>query len=445
MTRLVDVAFPASSVGSDKLPKTRQRLVNYFKAGEHVLSRPGITSLLTISGLARGSFVWNGEIYAVYGTTLYRVDIVALTATSIGTIAGTGLIDSAAGFNETAIVVRETTGKGYTLNTSETLAEITDTDFVASNSVTHINGRFVYIPFNGDPAFFSDVGAAATIQGTSFFDAEELPDKNKVAFNWKNILVIGGTDSFELFRDLGGTPVPYVRLNARIDFGYIGGLVQYGDSFAFIGREKDQDVGVYILGRGTAIKISNEYIDSILTTYTEEELSDAIGQRLKWKGYDILGFTLNRHAFGYMNGWFDLVGGEGLPWKAGFITHYKQKYYTSRASDFGRLDRIATEYGQPFNRFIEMGFYNENNKDFTASSLEIGVSQGYEVGTVGLSLSRNNVLYSEYYFGDLGSIGEYGKKLVWRYPGGLGYYEGYMGIRILTSKDVDFDKLTVNL
>lgn len=448
----MDLDLPQGYVGSERLPKTLRVLKNSFNTGEYILPRPGITSLSTKTGLARGAFVWNGSLYAVYGTSLLKIDTAGATVSTIGTVAGTANIDFAIGFNTAAIVVRASDGKGYTLDKSDVLTEITDGDFVACNSVTHINGRFVYIPFNGDPAFFSDVGAAATIDSLSFFDAEELPDKNKVAFNLKNILLIGGTDSFELFRDVGTSPVPFARLNARIQYGYIGGLTEYADTFAFIGREKDQDVGIYIIGAGTAPKISNEAIDTILTTYTETELSVAVPQRFKWRGYDILCFTLARHSFGFLNGnWFlidTMIQDERFPWRAGFVTHFEQKYYTFFASEVGRLDKINTDYGNDFERTIQFGVYQDGNEAFTAQYLELGVSQGYtDTGTVGLHLSRDGVLFAQPYFRSVGDTGEYDKKLVWNYPGGLGYYPGFMGVKLTTTGDIEFaaDKLSIGL
>ena len=151
------------------------------------------------------------------------------------------------------------------------------------------------------------MGAAGTIQSLSFFDAEELPDLNEVCFNFRNTLYIGGTDSFELFRDIGIAPNYFQRLNARIDNGYIGGILEYNTTYLFIGREKSQNVGIYSIGQGVAPKISNEYIDTLLDTYTEAELSECISGRIKWLGYDIATFTLARHSWGFFGGrWFEL-------------------------------------------------------------------------------------------------------------------------------------------
>lgn len=423
---------------------------NCFNTQEgYILPRPGITSLGTVSGVARGHFVWNGARYAVYSESLYKLTSSGST-TLVGAIDGFGPVDVAIGFNHAVIISRQSDGKGYTLNASDTLTEIVDAQFVASNSVTHINGRFVYVPFNGDPAFFSDVGDGASIQTTAFFDAENLPDKNKVAFNLQDILFIGGTDSFQTFRDVGGSPVPYRPLSSRIHTGYIGGVIEYAGSFAFIGRETGEDVGIYYIGQGAAPKISNEYIDSILTTYTEAELGIAIPGRFKWRGYDILTFTLERHAFGFYQGqWFlleTLFEGERIPWQAGFIVHFEQKYYTASGSRQGRLDQVNTDYGSPIERVIEGGYYHPENDDFTAGYMELGISQGYTGSdTVGLQLSRDNVLYGPALFRSTGDVGQYSNKLVWAYPGGLGYYPGFMGWRLSTTGDVEFavDKMTI--
>ena len=55
-----------------------------------------------------------------------------------------------------------------------------------------------------------------------------------------------------------------------------------------------------------------------------------------------------------------------------------------------------------------------------------------------MALSRNNVLYGDAFYRDLGAIGEYTSHLEWNYPGGLGAYDGFMGIRIITTQDVTF-------
>jgi hypothetical protein len=442
------VPLPEGVLGVEEVPSTRRSLQNCFNnLKDKIISRPGITELATTSRVARGQFTWNGSLYQVASTDLLKITNVTTGAFSvIGTIAGTEPIDTAIGFNTATIVVNGVAGAIYTLDASDTLTDISgNANFVPCTAVAHIDGRFVYVPFSGDPAFFSDVGAAGTVQALSFFDAEELPDKNNTVFNFDNTLYIGGTDSFELFRDTGASPNPFGRIDgSRISNGYIGGLIEYNETFLFLGREKDQDFGIYAIGQGIAPKISNEAIDLILTTYDQDELAAAIGGRLKWRGYDIATFTLARDSFGFYAGnWFILdtvFDGVSKPWGGGFITQFDGKYYTAFDDKIGVFAKVNQDYGESITRIIDTAFEQEDNDYFTCQSIDLGISQGFSStdGSVALFLSRDNVTYGQPLYRNLGDIGEYAHHLTWNEAGGMGAYDGLMGIRIYTTEDVEF-------
>lgn len=475
------VPFPDGISGSERLPRSFRSLTNCFNNQEgHIISRPGIAGLNTTGNrVARGQFVWNDSLYQVVSENLIKITNTETGSfTVIGTIAGSEVIDTAVGFNDAVIVVKG--GTIYTLNAADTLTVIsTNPNFKPTVAVAHINGRFVYIPADGSPAFFSDVGDAGTVQASSFFDAEELPDKNNTVFNFKNTLYIGGTDSFELFRDTGATPNPFGRIEgARIINGFIGGLIEYNETFLFIGREKDQDFGIYAIGQGVASKISNETIDLSLAGYTQAELAAATGGRLKWRGYDIATFTLARDSYGFYAGnWFrldTLNNGVSVPWGAGYITQYQGEYFTAFQDKIGKLSTVNSDYGEKINRFIITGFEQEDNDYFTCQSVDLGISQGYDNAisdifavpdifalidifspdlsttdlppTVGIAFTRNNVEYGDPVFRELGELGQYTQHLEWNYPGGMGMYNGFMGLRIQTTQNVDFssDHLIAN-
>ena len=397
------VDFPLGFEAVEDLPRTRRSLQNCFNNGDgKIISRPGITPLNTTSGVARGQFVWNGSLYQVVSEELIKITNVDTGAFSvIGPIAGNETIETDVGFNTAVIVVKSDIGRIYTLDKSDTLVDIRgNANFVSCADVAFIDGRFVYIPFDGDPAFFSDVGAAGTVQALSFFDAEELPDLNNSVFNFKNTLYIGGTDSFELFRDTGASPNPFVRISgARINNGYVGGLIEYNQTFLFIGREKDQDFGIYAIAQGDAPKISNEAIDLILSTYTPTELGNAIGGRYKWRGYDIATFSLANDSFAFLNGnWHILdtvLDGISKPWGAGFITQLDGVYYTAFEDKIGKFDKVNTDYGEMITRIIDTGFEQDNDDFFMCQSIELGISQGFNsaAGSVALFMSRDGVTF----------------------------------------------------
>ena len=252
------VAFPLGLIGSEQLPRTKRTLENCFNNGNgNLLHRPGILALQDTGKTARGSFQWNGFLYQVVSNDLIKITDINTGAftTNATPIDGSQNIKFAIGFNTAVIVVQG--GKIYTLDKADVVTEISgNAFFVACTEVAHINGRFVYIPSDGSVAFFSDIGDAGSIQALSFFDAESLPDENNGVINYRNTLFILGTDSIEPFRDAGTSPNPFLRINGgRIDNGYIAGLIEYNQTFIFLGREKDQDFGIYALASGNALKI----------------------------------------------------------------------------------------------------------------------------------------------------------------------------------------------
>ena len=450
------IEFTTGLEGEENLPRTNRELKMCFNNGKgQVLSLPGIKSLNTTGKVARGQFEWNDSLYQVTSNDLIKITNTVTGAFSvIGTIAGSEVIEWAIGFNEAVIVVKG--GALYTLDKTDTLVNISgNSNISASVDVAHIDGHFIYIPSDGTPAKFSDEGDGGTIQPLSFIDAEELPDRNNGVINFKNTLFIAGTDSIELFRSIITTdPVPFARINgARLLTGYIGGLLEYKDTFLFLGREKDQDFGIYALVQGRGEKISNSRIDLILSTYTSDQLAMVIAQRFKWRGYDFAHFRLPNDSFSFVLGNWPRTesasNGTAKPWGLGFVTQFEGEYFTAFEGNIGKLDKINTHYGDPFERSINFGIEQADNDRFSCQSLELGVSQGFNAaeGSVALQVSDDNVLFSQPLFRSTGKIGEYEKKLVWNYGGGMGNYDGYMGVRLSTFEDLIFnnDSLVINL
>lgn len=410
--------------------------------GGDIFALSNSTTLVTVTGVTNSGGVArfaHGGTAPVVGNTVTLSTFVTNTAynvTGIVSVVGSGF------FEVTGISFGSDEAGKFSL----VLSKISiNSNFEACNDVTHINGKFVYIPTSGDPAFFSNVGAAGTVQSTSFFDAEELPDKNNACFNGRNTLFICGTDSIESFRDTGASPNPFTRVTgSRILNGFIGGLLEYQDTFIFIGREKDQDSGIFAIQQGGASKISNERIDLILTNSTLIELKNAIAGRFKWRGRDIATFSIGNNSFAFYNGsWFTLstiVNSKEVSWSAGFINQFENEYYTAFNNKIGKFSSVNTDYGNAIPRIIETIIEQSDDDFISLQSIQLGVSQGFNSGvkSVALQLSRDNVNYGAYAYKTLGNIGDYEAKVVWNPPGGLGSYEGFIGIRFYTIDDMVF-------
>lgn len=446
--------LPKGLTGNPSLPKTQTSLLNCFNNAEDppvVLQRPGIEELNTTGDLARGNFNWRDRIFQVVSENLIRIDNVETGAfTTIGTIEGSAAVATSIGFNFAVIVVKSATGKAYTLDENDVLVDISgNANFQSSIGVANIKGITVYIPFNGDPAFFSDVGDPGTIQVTSFFDAEQLPDRNNTVFNLSDTLYIMGTDSIELFRVVTAPTLPFRSVTgARINNGFIGGLVEYGDTFLFIGKEKDQSFGIYAIGQGQAPKISNERIDKFLSEHTQAELAEAIPGTIKVQGHFLATFQLRRSSFGFYKGeWFELetvFDGVSSPWGGGFIAQLNGQYFTAFQNKIGVFDEsLNTDYGERVTRSIKMIFIQEDGNWFSCSRMELGISQGFNTNrtngkknkTVALLTSRDGVLFGPEVFRDLGVIGDYQSRLIWRR---IGRFQSFMMAEFRTTQDVNF-------
>ncbi len=447
--------WPLGLQGVEQLPRTKRTLENCWNDSDgSVIHRPGIEDLQDTGKTARGSFEFNGFQYQVVSNDLIKIvdtETGAFTTNSTP-ITGSANIRVAIGFNTAVIVVKGSSGRIYTLDKFDIVTDIRgNANFVDCVDVAHMNGRFIFIPVQSDifPPFFSDIGDAGSVQVLSFFDAESLPDNSNGVINYRNTLYILGTDSIEPFGDTGASPNPFLRIpRGRIDYGFIGGLIEYNQTFVFLGREKGQDFGIYSLQSGTALKISNEVIDLILSEHTSSERAEVIVSRFKWRGYDIVTFTLARSSFGFLNGnWFSLkslFNGSSKIWAGGFISQIDGKYLTAFKNKIGRLENINTDYGETITYLIEMGFENQDGTRFSCQSIELPISQGFvgnngvEDASVGLQMTKDGVIYGQPFFRNLGALGDYQRVLKWNFPGGLGRYRGFMGWRFFSSDTVLF-------
>ena len=437
--------LPTGLEGTDKLPRTRTELRNMLNDGKGLtISRPGIPLIANVGGVARGGFEWNGNLYYVYSQELRKFTDRTIGAFSvIGTIEGPQEIDAAIGDNEAVIIVKG--GKSYTLDKLDVLVDTSgNPNFAPFSSVTHYRQRFVYVLADGTVFKFSDVGDGGTIDGLSFLKSAI---GSKVAFVLKDYLYIAGSDETIRYKDTGAFPTPYREVGGSFDIGFIGGLVEADQSFIFVGRKRGQSPGIFEMGSSQVIKISNEAVDLILTTYTELELSQTIGGRINWlNSYDFETLELRRDSLLFYEGRWSrtdtVIDNLSRPWLGGYIVEIDNEYFSASDNRFGKFADVNFDYGNRITR-IQKGTINHPDRaDFTVASLELGVSQGFNDGeaqSVGLRTSDHGVIFGPTIYRTLAVKGNYDQKLIWNDPGGLGNYEGFMAYELVTTGNLTFN------
>lgn len=440
------VPLPTGITGDEDIPELQESLTNLFNPGDNTLLKtPGIDAFATGLGVCRGAIDFEDQHYQVSGDLLIKISESG-TRTAIGNIAGTADCALAKSFIALVIVVKG--GNAYVLDTSDNLTTITDTDFKPSIDVDAINQRFVFVPADGGPLFYTDVNNPTDIPALNFFDAELLPDKNTGVINLRNDLYAGGVDTFEVFRDTGPSDNPFIRVGgAAIETGYVAAKAIYKDTFVFLGKDRGGSYAFHAMGAGDAPKISVPFIDELLNNeYTKTELEACTAQRFTWKGVDMVSFRLARDTFlFYGSGWsYVQTGIDGLgpnqTWDVKFLAFSYGKYITGSATTtaIGKLSPSITEFGDKIERVIVTFVKSDPDTYFTIDTLFLKCITGtaQTQGTIGLQVSKDNQTYGPQVFRGLGKHGKSEQQMAWR--GGVGLFESYCGLRFRTTADVDF-------
>ena len=441
------IPLPKGISGLEAFPKQREYFINLMPVGSGVIRTPGIKALGFGVGVCRGAVTWlaDGAAYQVSGNQLLKVHANG-SVSELGEISGTQDVVFSQGQVNLVILVKG--GKGYLYSGSEGLREITDPDFLPSVDADFIDGRHVLIPADGSPAIYSEIDQGGSIDPLAFFDAEELPDKNKCVINIQNQLYIGGGGSFEVFRtNIDPDAVFSRRTGARVDVGFVAGKVRYANTFAFLGQQREDGYQFYMMGSGNAEPFSSEPVAEILNNdYTQTELEACEAYRFEYKGHEILAFVLARHTLAFHSGsWFYLdstVDGRISPWRVKGVCHAYGKYIVGDrySENIGVLQDIPTEYGEDVEFELQTFIRSERSAHFSVGKLEIDCLTGQKITdeTIGLSISRDGRLWSDYHYRSLGKTGDYKALPRWQPAGGIGSFENYCGIRLRSTADVQF-------
>lgn len=442
------IPLPKGIQGIEAVPKAQEHLINLMWCESALIRTPGIDSFAEATGPCRGATSWyvDGRAYFVTGTDLLQVQPDGVV-NHLGTIPGSEDVVFSLGQVNLVIVVKG--GNGYRYNASEGLVQIRDPDYLPSVSADFMDGRHVFIPADGSPAFYSDIDRAGDINPLSFFDAEELPDENKAVINLANQLYILGEQSMEVFRTNVDPDLVFTRREgARIDTGYIGGLTRFGPTAAFIGRNRDEGAKFYVIGSGQAQEFSTPAIAELINDeYTLSELQDCNVVRYEWKNQEALAFNLARHTLTFCKGvWYyqdsNLNGSTVGPWRAKGVCNAYGKFLVgdSGSSVIGTLSNAPTEYGEDIEAEIKTFARGERESYLQISALMLDCLTGNKLTkeTIRLSISKDGYTFGDWFSRSLGTTGHYRRLVKWQPPGGMGTHENYMGIKLRTTADVQF-------
>lgn len=448
----IDIGFYLS----DSLPLSAQECINMYPVNPQtkgastpgaLFRTPGAVEVDDFAnGVNRGFHKFNttATLFCVAGTGLFIKTTLGAN-TSIGTITGTGRVSMASNKETVCIIVPGVTG--YFWDAVSGLVEITDAVFLAMQldnggvgSVTLKDDRFIYTT----EEFFYTGSVAATNKGQDFDaldfeDAETSSDPIIRAITIKNELYIMGTETIELYQNIGGDAFPFGRvLGASIEKGLKArfGVIAFDNSFVFLGGGKDESPAIWRGGSGSASKISTGAVDTVIQSYTDAELETVTSWTYTADGSFFAGWNFPNQTFVYdatasaiqsRPVWHERQSA-GSVWNVeDIVTMFGQVIVAvADSSVIGTLSRaVLDEFGTAITRTFAGAFLENDQDSFTISSVELKTKAGFgnasAPGDDPMVLLESSltggITYNNLGERSLGVAGSYGIRQIWRRMG----------------------------
>lgn len=383
----------------------------------------GIAPWATAGTLGRGIFAFNGSLYAVSGTTFYRVSAAGVPA-PLGPIPGTQSVVMAC--NDSALVVVAEPA-GYYFDGSS-FGEINDPDFTSRGaaSVRFIDNYMVFLEPDTGRVFASDLGSVINFNALSFATAEGAPDKLVAIEVDHRELAQFGESSIELWYNAGTTPYPFARILS-------GGFIEIGcaaaksvakadNSFLWLANDKT----VRRLDGNTPVRLSTHAIEEQIGKFTT--ISDAAAFSYTRSGhvFYVLTFPSEMRTFVYditAQSWHERESygiGRWRPISYAYCygKHLVQDYATGKIGEL-RPDTYA-EWSDPLvMKWTYPKVYSKGRRarfDRFEIQAEVGVGLISGQGSnpqITLEVSDNGKEFRFMANRSLGAMGQYEKRVFW--------------------------------
>ena len=383
----------------------------------------------------RGAIVMAGIPYVVNGNALYSFDS-AGAYTNYGFISGTGRVSLASNGTKMAIVVPG--GNAYQFDDStSTITQVTDGDYITSDTVVYKDGFYVYTASDGSVFFNSALNDPLTFDALDFGTAEINPDRIIAAHVNHNELFILGDETIEVFQNIGGSGFPFQRIDgANIQKGCYAKFspVEFDNTFLFIGGGLNERAAIWrVVSSQSAVKISTDAIDHSIQKFTDDEIALAFSYTFTMNGQFIVAFTFESDAIpsvtfcynGTSQRWFQMQSGvDDNKWRVNAMARAYGKILCADTEDgrLGYLDDVYTEYGETvYQERTTQPYMTEGNTTFWSENelfMETGVGLTSGQGSdpqIKMSYSDDGGrTFSADRTRSYGKIGEYDKRVVWR-------------------------------
>ncbi len=439
---------------SESKPFSSQRCINWIPVvaesaalNTRALFQPsGLKQVVDSAVIGnRGAQVMKEVAYFVNGNSLISVSSSSVV-TNHGTIAGSGQVSLAN--NGQYLVVLVPGGNAYAFNNvANTLNQITDADFRASDTVVFKDGFFVFSASDGSVFFNSSLNDPFTYDALDFGTAEINPDRIVALHVNHNELFVCGLETIELFQNVGGAGFPFQIIpGANIQKGVHAkfSLIEFDNTFCFIGGGLNERSAIWkVTGSSSAQKISTDAIDKEIQKFNEAEIKASFAMTKTERGQFLAYFTFESEripsrTFIY-NATATALLGQRVWFEAQTGVTDNSLRVRSIVSAYGKLlcgdkdtgiigefdSETLTYYGEPIFRQMVTAPFSENGQALFAGEFEATFESGVGLTTGDGSdpvvrmdkTDDGGRTFNSETRRSIGKIGEYGQRAIWRRQG----------------------------
>lgn len=427
------VSIVSGIYSNDQADYRQSYPVNYYPvvmsnglSNSYLRQTPGVVAFTDGEGASRGSIEFNGLVYMVSGSQLIRVYSNAVIEL-LGAIPGSDPVSMVKSIDRICIVAD---GKAFYWSEGGGLEQITDPNFTRAIDVVYLDGYFLFI--DEQFLFNSTLQDPMVINPLSFGSAEVEGDANVAIIKVRNEPFVCGTETIEVFQNVGGAGFPFARvIGAMITKGVVGtqAAVEAEDALFFVGAGRGEAPSIYIAAGGQAQKTATDEIEKIVQSYTPTQLAGVVCETYTANGqyfilthlpdqtlvYDLYG---SRAAGAAM--WHVRKSNQGAYRQRDFVRAFGQWLVGDLTTgQIGRLDDAEpTEYEEEvFREFTTpLGFVNA--QAFIVHEIKLyGLPGRTPLNTnpkISMSTSRNGITWSQERWTESGKRGNYDELPEWR-------------------------------
>lgn len=415
------------------LPLSAQQCINlyYEPAGPEtktqgaLYSTPGLKPFASVgNGPIFGMHTLDGLLYVVSGDNVFTVNSSGGTTDlgTLGTVADVVIMSD----NGTNVIIVLETGAAY-LATSSTLVQITDVDFPSVSSVTVLDTYALYTKTDTTQYIFSALNDASSYDALDFKSAESSPDLLVRIFAFNDELWLFGERTTEVHYNSGVGDIPFVvRQNATIQRGCAAkrSVAQEDNTIFWLGEDRT----AYRANGYSPQRISTHAIEQQLQSYTTVDDAEAFIYTQDGHKYYCLTFPTEKQTWVYdiaTQLWHQRRSFDKGRWRA---TSHAFIYDKNLVGDFelGEIYELDletfTDNGTTIERLntLPVNYDNDNRVIFASLKVDFDSGPGLVSGQgenpqVMMDFSDDGGrTFSKERFRNLGKIGEFLTRTVWR-------------------------------